>query len=62
MLARRAHDWIGEVAGGDRRVLDALAHLRRAAPPDRLAGWDPALFRYLDRALAHVSDEQRGGV
>jgi DNA-binding transcriptional MerR regulator len=43
-----------EFAGGDGEILQALAHVRRAAPPQNLAGWDPALMRYLDRALAHL--------
>lgn len=39
-------------AGGDRATLDALACLRRLDPPESLAGWDPELVGYLDRALA----------
>jgi DNA-binding transcriptional MerR regulator len=53
-LARAALARIVEFAGGDRATLEALAHLRRLAPPKNLAGWSPALMRYLDQALASL--------
>lgn len=53
-LARAALARIVELAGGDRATLEALAHLRRLAPPKNLAGWTPALMRYLDQALASL--------
>jgi DNA-binding transcriptional MerR regulator len=46
-----------EFAGGERATLDALAVLRRADPPQSLAGWDPELMRYLDLALAEREDD-----
>jgi len=51
-IARTALARIVEFAGGDAKTLAALAQLRRLAPPQNLAGWDPDLIRYLDRALA----------
>ncbi|MCB9780939.1 MAG: MerR family transcriptional regulator [Alphaproteobacteria bacterium] len=41
---------------GDERVLDALAQLRRQAPPASLVGWDPPLFAFLDAALTALED------
>jgi len=51
-VARRVLARLVEFAGGDRATLEALAHLRRHAPPKDLAGWSPAMMRYLDQALA----------
>jgi len=45
-----------DFAGGDPAILEALATLRRLDPPDGLAGWDPDLFRYLDRALSALKE------
>ena len=45
-----------EFAGGDRQTLAALARLRQLALPQNLAGWDPELMRYLDRALANQDE------
>lgn len=53
-VAERARAAIVEFAGGDRATLDALAHLRRHAPPEDLAGWNAAMMRYLDQALASL--------
>ncbi|QRK12690.1 hypothetical protein JQX13_23245 [Archangium violaceum] len=53
-VARAALARIVEFAGGDRATLEALAHLRRLAPPKNLAGWSPALMRYLNQALASL--------
>lgn len=53
-LASAALARMVEFAGGDRATLEALAHLRRFAPPEDLAGWSPALMRYLDQALTHL--------
>jgi len=51
-VARKVLARLVEFAGGDRATLEALAHLRRHAPPKELAGWTPAMMRYLDQALA----------
>lgn len=53
-LARKAKAYIEEFAGGDSATLAALAHLRRVAPPKHLAGWTPALMKYLDEALREL--------
>jgi DNA-binding transcriptional MerR regulator len=53
-VARAALARIVEFAGGDPATLEALAHLRRLHPPKNLAGWSPALMRYLDQALASL--------
>lgn len=53
-VARAALARIVEFAGGDPATLEALARLRRLAPPKNLAGWTPALMRYLDQALASL--------
>lgn len=55
-VAIRARDLILRFAGGDSRVLDALARLRTATPPDDFGGWDIALMRYLDAALARLPE------
>jgi len=55
-VARAALARIVEFAGGDPAALEALAHLRRFAPPQDLAGWDPALMRYLDQALQSLPE------
>ena len=58
-VARKAHAALDDFAGGDRATLDALAHLRRAAPPrEDLAGWNAAMMRYLDDALTHLHKEK----
>ena len=57
-VARTAQAWLLDFAGGDRATLDALARLRQLAPPTSLAGWDPALFRYLDQALASLHESE----
>ncbi|WNG48268.1 MerR family transcriptional regulator [Archangium minus] len=57
-VARTALARIVEFAGGDRATLDALAHLRQFAPPKNLAGWNPALMRYLNQALASLHKEE----
>ncbi len=41
-------------SGGDVAVEAALARVRALDPPPNLAGWDPPLMRYLDRALAEL--------
>ena len=56
-LARRVQARLHAFTGGDQATLEALARLRRDAPPQELAGWTPALFRYLDGALAALEDE-----
>lgn len=56
-LARQARACIEAFAGRDRATLDALAHLRRSAPPKNLAGWTPTLMKYLDRALTELEKE-----
>jgi pimeloyl-ACP methyl ester carboxylesterase/DNA-binding transcriptional MerR regulator len=53
-VARAVEARLLEFSGGDRATLDALARLRRLAPPKNLAGWSPELFRYLDLALASL--------
>jgi MerR family transcriptional regulator, thiopeptide resistance regulator len=54
-VARKALKGILEFAGGDRATVEALAFLRKHAPPRNLAGWDAAMMRYLDQALEHVT-------
>jgi DNA-binding transcriptional MerR regulator len=56
-LATRARSLIHDFAAGDSAVVAALARVRTAAPPGNLAGWDPVLMRYLDRAL-HALEER----
>ncbi len=53
-LAQVAHARIVAYAEGDPALLEALAHLRRFAPPKDLAGWTPELMAYLERALASL--------
>lgn len=50
-VARRIREGILEFTAGDPAARDALALVRRIDPPAELAGWDPALFRYLEQAL-----------
>ena len=59
-VARKVMAGIVDFAGGDRATLEALAHLRRHAPPKDLAGWNAAMMRYLDQALAdlHETEEE----
>lgn len=58
-LAAQAQTLIEAFAEGDPKVLDALATLRASDPPDDLAGWNPDLIRYLDRALAALNDSSQ---
>lgn len=58
-VAVTARALIHQFAGGDVAVLDALAHLRTAAPPEDLEGWNPALMGYLDRALRALDAEEK---
>jgi DNA-binding transcriptional MerR regulator len=60
-LAHRARALLFEFTGGDRSTMDALVFLRRRDPPQNLAGWDPALFRYLDEALACLASSENEG-
>jgi MerR family transcriptional regulator, thiopeptide resistance regulator len=60
-LAAEAFSLIQSFAKGDPAVLKALARLRADAPPQGLAGWDPKLTRYLDRALAALAKEKGDG-
>jgi DNA-binding transcriptional MerR regulator len=46
-------------AEGNAQVLEALARLRAVDPPRDLAGWNPELTRYLDRALAALEPAQQ---
>lgn len=57
-VALRARALIHEFAAGDPAILDALVHLRTAHPPTELAGWDPALMSYLDRALRALDKKE----
>ncbi|AKF11632.1 MerR family transcriptional regulator [Sandaracinus amylolyticus] len=57
-IAREARARIVDFAGGDPATLEALAHLRRFAPPKDLAGWDPPLMRYLDEALTALGETE----
>lgn len=56
-VAEEARALIEAFAGGDAAVLEDLARLRENDPPRDLAGWDPELTRYLDRALAALSEQ-----
>ncbi|RKG76119.1 MerR family transcriptional regulator [Corallococcus exercitus] len=58
-LAREALARIVEFSGGDRATMEALAHLRRLEFPKDLAGWSPALMRYLDQAMASLPKTRR---
>ena len=58
-VARKVLARLVEFAGGDRATLEALAHLRRHAPPKDLAGWSPAMMQYLDQALATLHKTER---
>jgi DNA-binding transcriptional MerR regulator len=57
-VAVRARELIHEFAGDDPAIIDALAHMRIADPPADLAGWDPPLMAYLDRALRALDMEE----
>lgn len=57
-VAIHARKLILEFAGHDAAILAALDHLRTAHPPEDLAGWDPALMAYLDRALKALESEE----
>jgi MerR family transcriptional regulator, thiopeptide resistance regulator len=52
-VAREAMEGIVAFAGGDAATIEALAYLRKVAPPKdgTLPGWDAAMMRYLDEAL-----------
>ncbi len=58
-VARKVLARLVEFAGGDRATLEALAHLRRHAPPKDLAGWTPAMMQYLDQALATLHKKEQ---
>ncbi|NUO48497.1 MAG: MerR family transcriptional regulator [Polyangiaceae bacterium] len=58
-VARAAQEQLHAFAGGDRATLDALAHLRRFAPPKSFGGWTAAMFGYLDQALASLSKKEK---
>lgn len=53
-LAVQARVLLREFTGGDAQALRALAALRHETPEGGGPGWDAALFRYLDRALAEL--------
>ena len=55
--AARARTLIEAFAEGDENILSAMAHLRGVDPPAKFAGWDRALMRYLDQALAALDGE-----
>ena len=55
-IAMQVQEKIRAFAGHDPATLDALAVVRRVSPPASLAGWDPALMRYLDAALEHLNN------
>src|SRR5690606_5534435 len=56
-VASEARALIEAFADGDAAILEDLAHLRENDPPRNLAGWDPELTRYLNRALAALGEE-----
>jgi len=56
--ARAARARLLDFANNDQATLDALARLRKLEPPKTLAGWDSALLRYLDRALASLHEKE----
>lgn len=55
-IALRVRALITAFARGNTALLEALAQLRKFDPPRNLAGWDPALTRYLDDAMATLSE------
>jgi DNA-binding transcriptional MerR regulator len=60
-MAEGADPSVGRIldfAGHDAALLEALSHLRTADPPADLAGWDPALMAYLDRALRALDSKE----
>ncbi len=57
-MVRKIHNELLRFARGDQTVLNALATLRKSAPPQQLAGWDPPLFEFLDVALKHHMDKE----
>ncbi|HEX8704131.1 MAG TPA: MerR family transcriptional regulator [Myxococcaceae bacterium] len=59
-VARAVQARLHDFADGDPATLDALARLRKLAPPKSLAGWEPRLFRYLDQALASLQTPSKG--
>lgn len=58
VVARACRARIIEFAEGDEETLEALAHLRRFAPPAHLAGWDLSLMQYLEQALASLDETE----
>ena len=54
-LARRIDAKLRAFAQHDPAALDALALIRHVDPPQELAGWDPALFRYLEETLVALA-------
>ncbi len=58
VVAREVRALLGDFAGGDPAILEALAHIRTADPPADLAGWTPELMRYLDDALRALGAEE----
>jgi DNA-binding transcriptional MerR regulator len=59
-LAARAQALIHAFAEGQPTVVADLARVRAVDPPHDLAGWDPELMRYLDRALGALTNEGGG--
>lgn len=57
-VAARVRAQLHAFAGGDPATLAALARVRRTDPPKQLAGWDPALFRYLDALLESLPTKE----
>ena len=55
--AVQARTLIQAFAEGDAKILMAMARLREVKPPADFAGWDGALMRYLDQALAAYDGE-----
>jgi DNA-binding transcriptional MerR regulator len=58
-VARAAWERIDEFTGGDPVMAEALARLRKLAPPENFAGWTPPMMRYLDQALAGLSTKEK---
>ena len=57
-LAMRARNLIHDFADHDPALIQDLARIRSADPPRDLAGWDPELTKYLDRALAALDETE----
>ncbi|MBH5372232.1 MerR family transcriptional regulator [Bradyrhizobium sp. CNPSo 4016] len=56
-VATAARLLISEISGADSRVSIILKVLARLSAPRSLAGWDPRLMQYLDRALGGLEDQ-----